>query len=170
MYVAQEAQRVKSIVEKAEQDKHSAIIKTQACLFVGRKLTHLSVKANGWPVPKDVTNRGRFIEQNLKIKNNSNIFVKTRGMESGSHLSTLRRLHAWERKLYDEVKIVASEGIRDTRAIASSRAAEIYGPDILTQNVQVTPAYHLCFTGCPVTSNPTILRVRLVWVYGNEVI
>ncbi|GKB06162.1 putative ribonuclease H-like domain-containing protein, partial [Tanacetum coccineum] len=140
-----------------------------------RKLTHLSVKANGWPVPKDVTNRGRFIEQNLKGEhygsiNNSNIFVKTRGMESGSHLSTLRRLHAWERKLYDEVKIVASEGIRDTRAIASSRAAEIYGPDILTQNVQVTPAYHLCFTGCPVTSNPTILRVRLVWVYGNEVI
>ncbi|GJU29136.1 reverse transcriptase domain-containing protein [Tanacetum coccineum] len=128
--------RVKSVVEKAEQDKQSAIIRTHACLVVGRKLTHLSVNANGCSVPKDVTNRGRFIQKNLK----------TRGMESGSHLSTLRRLHAWERKLYDKVKIVASKGIRDTRVIASSRAAEIYGPDILAQNVQVTPAYHLCFT------------------------
>ncbi|GJR66056.1 hypothetical protein Tco_0012121 [Tanacetum coccineum] len=67
-----------------------------------KKLTHLSVNANGCPVPKDVVGRGRFIQENLKI--------------------------------------VASEGIRDTGAIASSQAAEIYGRDILAQNVQVIDA------------------------------
>ncbi|GJU26234.1 hypothetical protein Tco_1164855 [Tanacetum coccineum] len=42
---------------------------------------------------------------------------------------------------------VAFEGIQDTGAIASSRTAEIYRLDILAQNIQVTLAYHLCFTG-----------------------
>ncbi|PWA43281.1 hypothetical protein CTI12_AA537120 [Artemisia annua] len=35
---------------------------------------------------------------------NSDIFDETGGMESGSHLSTLGRLYAWEKKLYGEVK------------------------------------------------------------------
>lgn len=34
-------------------------------------------------------------------------------------------------------QIVASEGIRDTGAVASSRAAEIYGLDILVERIQV---------------------------------
>lgn len=38
------------------------------------------------------------------INSNSDIFDETGGMESGSHLSTLGRLYAWEKKLYDEVK------------------------------------------------------------------
>ncbi|GKD47344.1 hypothetical protein Tco_1271989, partial [Tanacetum coccineum] len=42
---------------------------------------------------------------------------------------------------------VAFEGIQDTGAIASSRTAKIYRLDILAQNIQVTLAYHLCFTG-----------------------
>ncbi|GJZ41530.1 hypothetical protein Tco_0588416 [Tanacetum coccineum] len=71
-------------------------------IVITKKLTHLSVNANGCPVPKDVVGRGRFIQENLKI--------------------------------------VASEGIRDTGAIASSQAAEIYGRDILAQNVQVIEA------------------------------
>nr|GEV86154.1 nitrate regulatory gene2 protein-like [Tanacetum cinerariifolium] len=39
-----------------------------------------------------------------EINSNSDIFDETGGMESGSHLSTLGRLCAWEKKLYDEVK------------------------------------------------------------------
>ncbi|KAL4582771.1 hypothetical protein LXL04_007330 [Taraxacum kok-saghyz] len=38
------------------------------------------------------------------INSTSDIFEETGGMESGSHLSTLGRLYAWEKKLYDEVK------------------------------------------------------------------
>lgn len=38
------------------------------------------------------------------INSSSDIFEETGGMESGSHLSTLGRLYAWEKKLYDEVK------------------------------------------------------------------
>ncbi|KAJ0753483.1 hypothetical protein HanPI659440_Chr09g0336331 [Helianthus annuus] len=36
--------------------------------------------------------------------NGGDLFDETGGMESGSHLSTLGRLYAWEKKLYDEVK------------------------------------------------------------------
>lgn len=32
-------------------------------------------------------------------------FVEQFAMVSGSHSSTLDRLHAWERKLYDEIKV-----------------------------------------------------------------
>jgi len=32
-------------------------------------------------------------------------FVEEFAMVSGSHSSTLDRLHAWERKLYDEIKV-----------------------------------------------------------------
>ncbi|KAL5204399.1 hypothetical protein ABZP36_009270 [Zizania latifolia] len=39
-------------------------------------------------------------------------FVEQFAMVSGSHSSTLDRLHAWERKLYDEIK--ASENVRKT--------------------------------------------------------
>ncbi|KAF5790927.1 putative nitrate regulatory gene2 protein [Helianthus annuus] len=38
------------------------------------------------------------------INVNGDLFDETGGMESGSHLSTLGRLYAWEKKLYDEVK------------------------------------------------------------------
>lgn len=38
------------------------------------------------------------------INSNADLFDETGGMESGSHLSTLGRLFAWEKKLYDEVK------------------------------------------------------------------
>ncbi|KAI3725859.1 hypothetical protein L1987_65655 [Smallanthus sonchifolius] len=38
------------------------------------------------------------------INTGSDLFDETGGMESGSHLSTLGRLYAWEKKLYDEVK------------------------------------------------------------------
>ncbi|KAK9067423.1 hypothetical protein SSX86_014752 [Deinandra increscens subsp. villosa] len=38
------------------------------------------------------------------INMNHELFDETGGMESGSHLSTLGRLYAWEKKLYDEVK------------------------------------------------------------------
>lgn len=40
------------------------------------------------------------------INSNSDIFDETGGMESGSHLSTLGRLYAWEKKLYEEVKVL----------------------------------------------------------------
>ncbi|KAK1432605.1 hypothetical protein QVD17_09502 [Tagetes erecta] len=38
------------------------------------------------------------------INVNTDLFDEAGGMESGSHLSTLGRLYAWEKKLYDEVK------------------------------------------------------------------
>ncbi|XP_076910763.1 protein ALTERED PHOSPHATE STARVATION RESPONSE 1-like isoform X1 [Bidens hawaiensis] len=38
------------------------------------------------------------------ININGDLFDDAGGMESGSHLSTLGRLYAWEKKLYDEVK------------------------------------------------------------------
>ncbi|XP_071731235.1 protein ALTERED PHOSPHATE STARVATION RESPONSE 1-like [Rutidosis leptorrhynchoides] len=38
------------------------------------------------------------------ININTDLFDETGGMESGSHLSTLGRLYAWEKKLYDEAK------------------------------------------------------------------
>ncbi|KAL8251435.1 hypothetical protein R6Q59_035128 [Mikania micrantha] len=38
------------------------------------------------------------------INISTDLFDETGGMESGSHLSTLGRLYAWEKKLYDEVK------------------------------------------------------------------
>lgn len=36
---------------------------------------------------------------------NNDLFDDNSGMESGSHSSTLGRLYAWEKKLYDEVKV-----------------------------------------------------------------
>ncbi|KAJ9561748.1 LOW QUALITY PROTEIN: hypothetical protein OSB04_006908 [Centaurea solstitialis] len=39
-----------------------------------------------------------------RINSNADLFDEATGMESGSHLSTLGRLFAWEKKLYDEVK------------------------------------------------------------------
>lgn len=35
-------------------------------------------------------------------------------------------------------QIVASEGVRETGAVASARAAEIYGLDVLAERIQVT--------------------------------
>ncbi|KAJ0967983.1 hypothetical protein J5N97_024900 [Dioscorea zingiberensis] len=38
----------------------------------------------------------------------SDVFDDYGGMESGSHSQTLGRLYAWEKKLYEEVKLVAN--------------------------------------------------------------
>uniref|UniRef100_A0ACD5ZNW4 Uncharacterized protein n=1 Tax=Avena sativa TaxID=4498 RepID=A0ACD5ZNW4_AVESA len=46
------------------------------------------------------------------VDDSNNDFVEEFAMVSGSHSSTLDRLHAWERKLYDEIK--ASENVRKT--------------------------------------------------------
>ncbi|CAM0912655.1 unnamed protein product [Alopecurus aequalis] len=46
------------------------------------------------------------------VDDGTNDFVEEFAMVSGSHSSTLDRLHAWERKLYDEIK--ASENVRKT--------------------------------------------------------
>ncbi|KQK18213.1 nitrate regulatory gene2 protein isoform X1 [Brachypodium distachyon] len=46
------------------------------------------------------------------VDDSNNDFVEQFAMVSGSHSSTLDRLHAWERKLYDEIK--ASENVRKT--------------------------------------------------------
>jgi hypothetical protein len=37
--------------------------------------------------------------------NKSDIFEDYGGMKSGSHSQTLGRLYAWEKKLYEEVKV-----------------------------------------------------------------
>ena len=39
------------------------------------------------------------------VDDSNNDFVEEFAMVSGSHSSTLDRLHAWERKLYDEIKV-----------------------------------------------------------------
>ncbi|XP_020157239.1 uncharacterized protein [Aegilops tauschii subsp. strangulata] len=44
------------------------------------------------------------------VDDSNNDFIEQFAMVSGSHSSTLDRLHAWERKLYDEIK--ASENVR----------------------------------------------------------
>ncbi|XP_044958673.1 protein ROLLING AND ERECT LEAF 2-like [Hordeum vulgare subsp. vulgare] len=46
------------------------------------------------------------------VDDSNNNFIEQFAMVSGSHSSTLDRLHAWERKLYDEIK--ASENVRKT--------------------------------------------------------
>ncbi|CAL4986784.1 unnamed protein product [Urochloa decumbens] len=46
------------------------------------------------------------------VDDSNSDFVEEFAMVSGSHSSTLDRLHAWERKLYDEIK--ASENVRKT--------------------------------------------------------
>ncbi|KAK3119249.1 hypothetical protein QOZ80_9BG0716620 [Eleusine coracana subsp. coracana] len=44
------------------------------------------------------------------VDDSNSVFVEEFAMVSGSHSATLDRLHAWERKLYDEIK--ASENVR----------------------------------------------------------
>jgi hypothetical protein len=39
------------------------------------------------------------------VDDSNSDFVEEFAMVSGSHSSTLDRLHAWERKLYDEIKV-----------------------------------------------------------------
>ena len=41
----------------------------------------------------------------LSIESKIDIFDDYGGMESGSHSQTLGRLYAWEKKLYEEVKV-----------------------------------------------------------------
>lgn len=38
---------------------------------------------------------------------NNDLFDDGGGMNSGSHTLTLGRLYAWEKKLYEEVKVIA---------------------------------------------------------------
>jgi len=40
------------------------------------------------------------------VDDSNSDFVEEFAMVSGSHSSTLDRLHAWERKLYDEIKVL----------------------------------------------------------------
>lgn len=41
--------------------------------------------------------------------------------------------------------MVASTGVRDTGAVASSRAAEIYGLQILSDKIQVKTILQICY-------------------------
>ena len=42
--------------------------------------------------------------------------------------------------------MVASTGLRDTGAVASARAAEIYGLDVLAEKIQVRFPFHFCMS------------------------
>lgn len=54
---------------------------------------------------------------------NSNLFENI-GIIAGSHASTLDRLYAWERKLYDEVKVL-TYGL-----ILKTNQAKMYAPNV----------------------------------------
>lgn len=54
---------------------------------------------------------------------NTNLFENI-GMIAGSHASTLDRLYAWERKLYDEVKVL-TYGL-----ILKTNQAKMYTPNV----------------------------------------
>jgi len=43
-------------------------------------------------------------------------------------------------------QMVASTGLRDTGAVASARAAEIYGLDVLAEKIQVRFPFHFCMS------------------------
>ncbi|XP_024978697.1 nitrate regulatory gene2 protein-like [Cynara cardunculus var. scolymus] len=51
-----------------------------------------------------LSNSSRSSSSMTGFNSNADLFDEAGGMESGSHLSTLGRLFAWEKKLYDEVK------------------------------------------------------------------
>ncbi|PPR89921.1 hypothetical protein GOBAR_AA30755 [Gossypium barbadense] len=65
-------------------------------------------------------------------------FVEEFCMISGSHSSTLDRLYAWERKLYDEVK--ASESIRKEYDRRCDQLRHQFAKDISTQVIDKTRA------------------------------
>ncbi|KAI3499926.1 hypothetical protein L1887_35740 [Cichorium endivia] len=67
------------------------------------------------------------------IYSNSDIFEETGGMESGSHLSTLGRLYAWEKKLYDEVK--AGNEIKKSYYRKSAQLSGENGSDKIDEQV-----------------------------------
>ncbi|XWS41541.1 hypothetical protein CRYUN_Cryun17cG0090600 [Craigia yunnanensis] len=65
-------------------------------------------------------------------------FIEEFCMIAGSHLSTLDRLYAWERKLYDEVK--ASESIRKGYDRKCDQLRHQFAKDISTQVIDKTRA------------------------------
>ena len=58
---------------------------------------------------------------------NTNLFENI-GMIAGSHASTLDRLYAWERKLYDEVKVLIY--LLTYGLILKTNQAKMYTPNV----------------------------------------
>lgn len=62
----------------------------------------------------ELNSRDNVASKSLELNSRDNVERMNRNlfdnfcMASGSHASTLDRLYAWERKLYDEVKVLVS--------------------------------------------------------------
>ncbi|KAL2528037.1 hypothetical protein Fot_20638 [Forsythia ovata] len=65
-------------------------------------------------------------------------FIEEFCMISGSHSSTLDRMYAWERKLYDEVK--ASEFIRKEYDLKCDKLRHLFAKDLSPQVIDKTRA------------------------------
>ncbi|KAL6654928.1 hypothetical protein ACP70R_008393 [Stipagrostis hirtigluma subsp. patula] len=58
------------------------------------------------------------------VDDSNSDFVEEFAMVSGSHSSTLDRLHAWERKLYDEIKTFHNTLVTETTDVSFHKASE----------------------------------------------
>ncbi|RCV38947.1 hypothetical protein SETIT_8G183800v2 [Setaria italica] len=72
------------------------------------------------------------------VDDSNSDFVEEFAMVSGSHSSTLDRLHAWERKLYDEIK--ASENVRKTYDEKCNLLRRQFARDLNAQLIDKTRA------------------------------
>ncbi|XP_014512800.1 nitrate regulatory gene2 protein isoform X1 [Vigna radiata var. radiata] len=66
------------------------------------------------------------------VEYKNDLFDDYEGMDSGSHLSTLGRLYAWEKKLYEEVKAGDSTRKSYEKKCAQLRSKNVRGDDLLS--------------------------------------
>ncbi|XP_027934897.1 nitrate regulatory gene2 protein-like [Vigna unguiculata] len=66
------------------------------------------------------------------VEYKNDLFDDYGGMDSGSHLSTLGRLYAWEKKLYEEVKAGDSTRKSYEKKCAQLRSKNVRGDDLLS--------------------------------------